>query len=99
MWVSVAVCSAPDGGSPDGAGAGGGGGAGGGTCTPVVVTAKNTGVSCTPDLEAPDCPIEASGQCEETACLSGCIDFFVCGQNQVWLAAAYCDDNGQFVSM
>ena len=30
---------------------------------------------------------------------SGCIDFFVCGSNMLWLAAAYCDDTGQFVGM
>jgi hypothetical protein len=96
VWVSSQVCART------GGGAGGGGGGGpvdAGPCTPVVVTAKNEGQNCTPDLQAPDCPIEAAGQCLETACLSGCVDFFVCGSDQTWKVAAFCDDGGDFVGM
>lgn len=97
-WVSAQVCAHPDAGSSAG---GGGGGPPGdaGPCTPVKVTVQPQGTSCTPDLQQPDCPIEAAGACEQTACLSGCIDFYVCGANHGWTVAAYCDDNGTFISM
>jgi hypothetical protein len=97
VWVADQVCGHAD----AGAGGGGVGGAGGGlpdagACTPVVVPA-NEYQSCTPDLQAPDCPIEAAGACQETACLSGCLDFYSCPKSLTWTSVAYCDDDGQFV--
>lgn len=97
-WVSTQVCAQADGGSTDDGGDGGLGGDAS-ACTPVMVIAKTQGAGCMPDLQQPDCPIEAAGACEETACLSGCIDFYVCAGNLSWSVVAYCDDNGTFVSM
>ena len=93
VLVSQQVCPTPDGGFPDG-----GPSNDGGPCTPLSVGAMNAGVGCMPDLEAPDCPIEAAGSCVETACLSGCLDFYVCGADQLWIDVAFCDDEGEFSS-
>jgi hypothetical protein len=97
-WTRAVPCS-PDG----GAGTGGGGGAepgdaGPDACTPVNVNTHGQTSDCG-GLENPDCPIEAAGSCEETACLTGCLDFFVCEQGS-WIAVAYCDEvTGQFMVM
>jgi hypothetical protein len=63
----------------------------------VIVNTQGQTTGCI-GLENPDCPIEAAGACVETACLTGCIDFFVCEKGD-WVAVAYCGDDGQFVVM
>lgn len=67
-----------------------------GSCTvpPIDHTGQTTG--CVPDLQSPDCPIEAAESCAETACLTRCTDFFLCTKDG-WVALAYCDDQGTLV--
>lgn len=93
-WTSVETCSI----ALDGGVDGGDGGPviDGGPCTPVSIdtTGKKTG--CTPDLQDPDCPVEAAESCVETACLTGCADFFLCTKDG-WSQVAFCDDDGQLV--
>jgi hypothetical protein len=61
-------------------------------CTPFVVGVEAGAQNCTPDLEVPDCPIEAA-ECVESACTTGCTDFYVC-EPDGWLVVASCDDQG-----
>ncbi|APR79381.1 Hypothetical protein A7982_04728 [Minicystis rosea] len=93
-WVSVAVCEAPDG------GAGGSGSGGGlpdaGPCTPVEIDTTGQKQNCTPDLQDPDCPVEAALGCAEKVCLTGCADFYMCTANG-WQAVAYCDEDGGLI--
>jgi hypothetical protein len=73
----------------------------------VTVDAGPQGFDCTPDNEFPDCPF-AAAECAESACLTGCTDFFFCyagpcpvGTMEVpgpcWKHVAYCDDSGHLV--
>jgi hypothetical protein len=81
-----------------GDGAGGGGAAGAGAATggcqgaPIDVPSPATG--CTPDLQDPDCPVEAAESC--MPCASGCSDFFACTASGHVLVA-YCDADGGLV--
>lgn len=94
-WVNVQTCAAPDAG-PGGAG-GGGPMIDGGPCTPVNIPTTGQTTDCTPDLQEPDCPVEAAETCAEQACLTGCADFFLCTKDG-WNQVAYCDDiTGQLV--
>lgn len=93
-WVSAAVCDERDGGA---GGSGGGSGFDAGPCTPVNISTAGQVTGCTPDLQDPDCPVEAAETCAESACLTGCEDFFLCTKDG-WTQAAYCDDEtGQLV--
>src|SRR5262249_33007863 len=64
-------------------------------CTPPDVGPKAGAGTCSPDLELPDCPLAAAA-CAETACSTGCTDFFAC-EPEGWLLVAYCDEDGHFV--
>lgn len=101
VWTSMQLCPPPDGGM-GGADGGGSSGAGGGVpeggpCTPVKIDTSGEAMNCTPDLENPDCPVEAALGCAETVCLTGCLDFFLCTATTGWLDVAYCDDQGNLV--
>ncbi|WP_437758020.1 hypothetical protein [Sorangium sp. So ce1389] len=89
-WTAVTRCDRPGEPSSD---AGAGSGPDGGC---EVVTLDHTGEAsrCTPALQQPDCPAEAAETCAETACRTGCIDFFLC-TDEGWRAVAYCDEQGQ----
>jgi hypothetical protein len=103
LWILVQTCPP----QPDGGGAGGGG-AGGGmvdggdageapdACTPVHIDLTGETTDCMPDLENPDCPVEAALGCAESACLTGCSDFFLCTVNG-WVDVAYCTCELQLV--
>lgn len=92
-WTVVEACDG------QGTGAGdtgtmpndGGGGAGGCAELSIDHTGETTG--CKPDLQHPDCPIAAAEQCPNSACLTDCVDFFMCTKDG-WIAQAYCDENG-----
>jgi hypothetical protein len=94
-WVSTKVCDHTGGGTGGGA-HDGGVPPDGGQCTPVSIDTEGQATDCTPDLESPDCPVEAAFPCVETACLTGCVDFFLC-TSMGWVDAAYCMDDGTFV--
>lgn len=92
-WALAKTCT--------GGGDGGSGGSGGGVadagpdaCTPVTIDHTGETTGCTPDLQHPDCPAVAAERCAETACLTGCIDFFLCTADG-WTTAAYCTDEGE----
>lgn len=98
-WTTVKQCPLPDGG-PDMSDGGDAGQGGGGVCTPTGIDTSHQGIDCMPDLEEPDCPVEAAEPCQETACLTGCVDFFLCQKldgGVAWIDVAYCDDSGQLV--
>jgi hypothetical protein len=93
-WVSTKTCPPPldggagggeDGGVPDG-----------GPCTPVPIDTSGEALDCTPDLQEPDCPVEAAQGCLERACTTGCVDFYLC-TTQGWSNVAYCDDGGTLI--
>jgi hypothetical protein len=94
QWTRTEVCEARD------AGAGGGDGDGGlpeaGPCTPVSIDTSGKATLCTPDLQEPDCPVEAAMGCAETVCVTGCSDFFLCKKSG-WVDVAYCTDEGELV--
>jgi hypothetical protein len=91
VWVSAEVCAGNDGGVPDG------GPSDGGPCTPITVDRSGEQTNCTPDLQSPDCPIEVALPCAETACSTGCSDFYLC-TSAGWTAVAYCDDENGFIA-
>lgn len=95
-WVSAKVCSTSDAGVPDG-GLPDGGSTDGGACTPIGVDLSGEQIDCTPDLELPDCVIEAAFPCVETACTTGCVDFYLC-TSAGWTAVAYCDEQHGFIA-
>jgi hypothetical protein len=95
-WVSVETCSASMDGGVDDGGAGGAPPIDGGPCTPVSIDMTGKAFGCTPDLQEPDCPVEAAEGCAETACSTGCADFYLCTK-QGWDQVAFCDDDGQLV--
>jgi hypothetical protein len=95
-WTRTETCS---GGGGGGAAGTGGAHGGQGPCTPVVIDTTGQVTGCTPDLQPPDCPVEAVLGCAESVCLTGCVDFFLCteeltdaGPDKVWSAVAYCDE-------
>jgi hypothetical protein len=94
-WRATERC--PGGGASDaGSLDGGEGDAGDAGCAPIVIDHADESGGCAPQLEEPDCPAVAAEQCAVTACLTGCIDFFLCTANG-WRAVAYCDDSGHVV--
>ena len=96
-WSILQWCDQPDGGAGGGdAGGGDGGPRDGGPCTPVSINTTGETQDCTPDLEGTDCSVEAALGCEETACLTGCSDFYLCTAPG-WVHVAYCDDNGDLI--
>ncbi len=66
----------------------------------VVATIDHTGetTGCKPDLQNPDCPVQAAEQCASSVCQSECVDFFLCTADG-WQVVAYCDQDGQLVVM
>jgi hypothetical protein len=93
-WTLVTRCEQ---GGAGGAGGGPDGGDGGdGGCAPVMIDHTGEEAGCTPDLQHPDCPASAAETCEQTACLSGCFDFFLC-KGEGWVEVAYCTEEGQIV--
>ena len=53
---------------------------------------------CTPDLEYPDCPVQAAdGLRRDARASTGCSDFFLCIVGAAGLDVAYCDDDGGLV--
>lgn len=106
-WKKITTCPAHAGGGGAG-GATGAGGAGGqtmtggtgGDCTPPGFDPTGETTGCTPDLQVPDCPVSAAEPCAETACVTGCSDFYLCQESagsKGWVAVGYCDDNGHLV--
>jgi hypothetical protein len=98
VWEKAKICNgnAAGGGSGGTSGSGGSGGAGG-DCTPIEFDHTGEKTGCTPDLELPDCPAVAAEQCPESACLTGCTDFFIC-KKAGWTAVAYCDEKGAVIA-
>lgn len=47
-------------------------------------------VGCRPALQLPDCSLEVALGCAESACSTGCEDFFGC-TDEGWELYAYCD--------
>jgi hypothetical protein len=94
LWTQVKRCPAPAG--DGGPGSDGGGGGLDAACTPVMINHQDETAGCTPDLQDPDCPAAAAETCAAAACLTGCIDFFLCTKDG-WREAAYCDDQGDLV--
>ncbi|WP_437280725.1 hypothetical protein WME90_09245 [Sorangium sp. So ce375] len=89
-WTEVARCDAP--GEPvEEAGVGGGPG---GACEMITLDRSGEAAGCTPALQQPDCPAEAAETCVDTACSTGCVDFFLCTA-EGWRAVAYCDGQGR----
>ncbi|MFO0755625.1 MAG: hypothetical protein U0359_04005 [Byssovorax sp.] len=95
-WVSVERCMNEAGAGGAGGEGGAGGGTGGGPCTPVTLDHTGEQLGCMPDLQSPDCPAEAAETCAETACFTGCVDFFLCKKDG-WTAIAHCDDQGTLI--
>jgi hypothetical protein len=92
-WTAVVRCDqAPSAAADAGAGAGGSDVA----CAPVAVEHAGEATGCLPGLQHPDCPVEAAEVCEETACATGCLDFFLC-TNDGWTGVAYCTEQGQII--
>jgi hypothetical protein len=87
-WTSVQTCGSFDGGTDSGS-------MEAGPCTPTGIDTTGATTGCTPDLQSPDCPAEAAEPCAETACLTGCLDFFLCTKDG-WTAVAHCSDDGVF---
>lgn len=79
-WRLDEVCAAGDAGT-DAADAradeaGDGDDAGGLGCDAAIEASTATG--CAPELELPDCPVEAAHGCAAAACATGCEAFFAC---------------------
>jgi hypothetical protein len=65
-------------------------------CTPFKFDDKDQAPHCEPSLEnPPDCPSQAAEGCLESACITGCSDFFLCTKHG-WIDVGYCDDDGGF---
>lgn len=101
-WILSQTCDNPLDGGAGGGGSGIDGGAGGGLspdggpCTMVTIDAGGATDDCMIDLMFPDCPYQAAEGCAQSACLTGCSDFYIC-MDGGWYDVAYCDDNGQVV--
>jgi hypothetical protein len=88
-WVLNAVCDR-DGGVAD---TGKEAADGPWSCGDASVELEGATSGCDPnELTAPDCPVQAATGCAETACLTGCADFFLC-KTEGWIAVAYCDED------
>ncbi|MCC6556225.1 MAG: hypothetical protein IT372_24970 [Polyangiaceae bacterium] len=94
-WTLVTRCEQGGGGGAGGQAAGAGGGGAGG-CEEVSIDHAGEITGCAPDLQSPDCPAAAAETCASTACLTGCLDFFLCTA-EGWTEVAYCADDGQLV--
>jgi hypothetical protein len=92
VWVREEVCDQNTGGG----GSGGGSTGTGGDCTPIQLDHTGETTGCQPDLQLPDCPVAAAEQCPQNACLTDCIDFFLC-KAEGWTALAYCDEEGMLI--
>jgi hypothetical protein len=92
-WTLVSPC---DQGGAGGAGGAPGSGGGDGGCEQVTVDHTGEAAGCTPDLQHPDCPASAAETCAHTACLTGCLDFFLCTE-EGWQEVAFCTEDGQIV--
>jgi hypothetical protein len=89
-WRPVESCpGGTGGGAPDAGGSSDG-------CEKVVLDHTGETTGCTPDLQSPDCPAVAAETCVETACLTDCIDFFLCKPDG-WTLVAYCNEEGEVV--
>ncbi len=93
-WTQAEKCPALGG---DGGPGSDGGDAGlDAACMPVMLSHEGETTGCAPDLQEPDCPVVAAETCAHLACLSGCMDFFLCTANG-WKDEAYCDEQGNLV--
>jgi len=95
-WTEVVRCTGSRDGGLDARGDGAGDSGDAGSCTAIMFDHTGEKVDCMPDLQEPDCPAAAAEGCAEQACLTGCLDFFLCTANG-WTDVAYCDDNGDLV--
>jgi hypothetical protein len=102
VWQKTTTCDGNTTSSGTGAssGSGGSGGSsasgGSGGCATVKLDHSGETTGCMPDLQIPDCPAAAAETCSQTACNSGCTDFFVCTA-QGWKDVGYCDAKGNVV--
>jgi hypothetical protein len=61
-------------------------------CADASVQLEGGATGCDPnDVIAPDCPVNVLVGCPQTACLSGCVDFFQC-RVEGWTLVAWCDE-------
>jgi hypothetical protein len=90
-WTEVESCPDNDVGGAGGAGAGSGQG---GACTSEVFDHSAEVEGCTPDLQEPDCPSQAAEVCGGGACLTGCIDFYMCLEAG-WELVGFCTEDGE----
>lgn len=88
-WRFVESCSNPP---PDDAGTGPD------ACAVTMFDHTGEVPGCKPDLQNPDCPVQAAEQCITSVCQSECSDFFLCTVDG-WKVVAYCDADGQLVVM
>jgi hypothetical protein len=70
--------------------------AGPGDCEKVVIDHTGELDACGPDLLSPDCPAAAAETCVFSACLTECIDFYLCTEGG-WDLVAYCNEEGELV--
>lgn len=87
-WTVVTRCG-PDAGSEQGVEVEAG-------CEQAELDAGVEATGCTPGLQLPDCPVAAARTCAESACLTGCLDFYACSADG-WRLMAYCDEEGRVV--
>jgi len=66
------------------------------SCSSIVVDHTGETTGCKPNLQNPDCPAVAAETCPETACLTDCLDFYLC-MKEGWALVAYCNEEGQVV--
>jgi hypothetical protein len=66
----------------------------GGACTNEVFDHSAEAEGCTPDLQEPDCPSQAAEVCGGGACLTGCIDFYICLE-EGWELVGFCTEDGE----
>jgi hypothetical protein len=69
-----------------------------GDCPVAMIDHTGETTGCQPDLQNPDCPVQAAEQCASSVCQSECTDFFMCKADG-WEVVAYCDQDGQLVLM
>jgi hypothetical protein len=93
-WTLVTECH--QGGGGGGAGGAGAGGGGAGGCEVIALDHTGEETGCEPELQDPDCPAAAAETCVWSACLTGCLDFFLC-KSDGWVLVAYCTEEGQVV--
>lgn len=92
QWARTAICDQADaGGAQDDAGLAEAG-PDGFTCGDVtVVLDEDASGTCSEKLFYSDCPASLAASCPNSACLTGCDDFFVCS-GTAWVFAAYCEE-------